>query len=294
MKTQFYITFVLIALFSLGIGLLFASDQDVLKKEEPLGREKFLVVNIDYGNGYIYFNKAKTSHVFEGEFVYDKHRPDVRYEVVGNEGRLNVHFSGKLSKDSEDEESRNIMSLKKIYDNELHLNFSPEIPIDMDLELGVVKGDMDLGGLKLRKLNLEVGVSQGSILFGEKNSETLESCSIQGGVGKLAIEELGNANLENFSFEGGVGSYIIDFGGDYRRDVKANIELGMGKLKLYLPSYIGTRIKVEKSFLSSVSIDKYYKENDFYYNDLWGKTSHNLDVKLETGVGKVDVEWIEK
>jgi hypothetical protein len=50
---------------------------------------------------------------------------------------------------------------------------------------------------------------------------------------------------------------------------------------------------VEKSFLSSLSIDEVYKKDDVYYNDMWEKTSHHLDIDLETGVGKIDIVWID-
>ena len=86
---------------------------------------------------------------------------------------------------------------------------------------------------------------------------------------------------------------MLDFGGKYQQDMHANIEIGMGKVKLYLPKYVGTRIEVDKSFLSSFSIDEAYKKGDFYYNDQWEKTPYMLDMKVEAGVGKVDIIWVE-
>lgn len=269
-------------------------NQETLKKEVELQKEKSLVVSVQYGNGHIYLDKTDSKNVYEGQFVYDEQYPDVRYEVVGDQGRLNIHFSGKMKKGVEDDDSQSISSFKNIYDNQLDLKLTEKIPLEMDMELGMVKGDMNLGGLKLRHLNMEVGVSQSSVLFDEPNPEILESCYIEGGVGKLMVEKIGNSNFQYFSFEGGVGSYILDFSGDYRRDASANIELGMGKLTLYLPKYVGTRVKVDKSFLASLSIDDCYKKSSYYYNDMWEKTANSLDVKIETGVGKIDIQWVEK
>ncbi|GAB4363419.1 MAG: hypothetical protein Kow0042_01300 [Calditrichia bacterium] len=279
----------------LPLYLLASSNEaEVLKKQALLTREKSLNVSITYGNGFITISKLTTKNVYEGEFVYEKSRPDIRYDIVGDEGRLQVYFSGKVRKDSRDEDARNISSITNLYDNELRLHLSPEIPINLDLELGMIKGNLDLSGLKIQSLNMEIGVSKGTIVFDEPNPIKMENCTIEGGVGKLNIERLGNARVKNFSFEGGVGSYVLDFSGEYKLNTNANITIGMGKVTLYLPRYIGTRLKVDKSFLSSFSIDKIYKEGDYYYNDNWEKTRYNLDMKVEAGVGKVDVVWVDE
>jgi hypothetical protein len=269
-------------------------NQGVMRKQESFSKEKILTVSLTYGNGYISIDRLLNKNVFEGEFIYEKYRPNVDYEVINDEGKLDIFFSGIVKKRGKRGGVHHINSIKKIYDNELRLNLSNEVPIDLDLELGVVKGDLDLTGLKIRNLNMAVGVSKSAIIFDESNPISLENCSIEGGVGTLQIENLGFANVQDFHFEGGVGSYEIDFGGQYKQDISAKIELGMGKLSLYLPNYIGTRIKINKSFLASVSIDDCYKKSDYYYNNNWEKTSHKLEIEVETGIGKLEVFWLEE
>lgn len=275
--------------------ILFASDKgdDLIKKQKPLTREKSVMVTINYGNGYIELGKTQTGNVYEGEFFYKNLRPYVQYEVVGNEGRLDVDFSGKVRTEGRDREKRSIGSLDNLYENELNLNLTPEVPIDMDLDLGVIKGKLDLSGLSIKSIDIEVGVSEASILFNESNPISMESFSLEGGVGKISIDKIANANLEEFSFEGGVGSYELDFTGEYKQDIRADIEMGMGKLKLYLPKNVGTRIEVDKSFLASFSIDEAYKKDNVYYNNSWDKTSYHLNLYVETGVGKIDVIWVD-
>ncbi len=267
--------------------------QEVIKKQVPITREDNLIVTLSFGNGYINIGKINSNTLFDGEFTYQKYRPDIQYEIVGKEGRLDVHFSGNLKKDTEDN-SHSISSFKNIYDNELRLNLSDKIPINMDLELGVIKGTLNLSGLKISKLNTEIGVSQANIVFEDPSPVSMESCKIQGGVGRLHIEKLGNANFKNFKFEGGIGSYELDLSGSLKENSTVNIEMGMGKVTLFLPRYVGTRIKVEKSFLSSFSIDDCYKKGNYYYNDNWEKTSRSMDVNINTGVGKVEIVWVDK
>ncbi len=268
-------------------------NQDILKKRVPLTREKKLLVNLSYGNGYLVLEKGPSRHVFESKFLYENARPDIRYDIVGDQGRLEIDFAGKMKK-SDGEESHQISSLNKIFDNRLYLYLSPEVDTEMDLELGVVKGTLDFSGLRLRNLRMEIGVSEADMLFDTPNPILMEDMYIEGGVGKLRIERLGNANFRQLTFKGGIGSYEVDLSGSLEQNARVNIQLGMGKILLYLPDYVGTRIRVQKSFLSSFSVNDCYREDGYYYNTNWGKTSRQLDVRIETGVGKVKVIWVDR
>lgn len=290
LKSEFTIFIVLFFTF-----LLLAKDTERsnLSKKEPLTREKKLVVSLKYSNGYITIGKSENQNIYEGEFTYSEYRPDIRYDIVGDEGRLDIHFSGEMRDSEEDQESGDINSLNELYKNELTLNFTNKAVLDLDLDLGVVKGEVNLSGLKIENLDLEMGVSKATVLFSETNQTPMKSFVIEGGVGKLAVENLGNANTAEFSFEGGVGSYELGFGGDYQQNLQAEISLGMGKLVLYLPRHIGTRLSVDQSFLSSLEVDEVFKNGDVYTNEKWEKTKYNLDLDIESGLGKIEVIWVE-
>jgi len=292
MLTNLKYTLIVSLLFLLTISFAADKERGRVTTKEPLTKEKLVKVSIKYGNGFIDIGSLDNNDVYEGEFLYKEYRPDVEYEVIGNEGRLDIHFSGDVSERGGGEDSKHLNSLDELYDNEMILHFNKKIPLDFDLDFGVIKGDMDLSSLKVKNINMEVGVSKTNVLFNEPNKIAMEDFSIEGGVGKLQIDKLGNANVKNFVFEGGIGSYELDFSGDYKQDMNAHIELGMGKMLLYLPEYIGTRVTVDKSFLSSFSIDV-RKNGDVYTNDNWGKTKYSLDMFIETGVGKIDVEWVK-
>ncbi len=284
----------IIVVIALTIGMAGASDkeQGSITREELLSREKSMLVYIKYGNGHINLSRNQDDKLFRGEFLYREFRPDIRYEIVGDEGRLDIRHSGEAPRNERD--SKHISSLDEIYDNEFNLSFTDKIPVDFDLSFGVIKGDLNFTGLKVGNINMEVGVSKTAIIFDEPNLIPMRSFSIEGGVGKLQVENLGNANLREFAFEGGIGSYELDFSGEYRQNLKGSIELGLGKLTLYLPRRTGVRLSVDKSFLSSFIIDQVYKKGDFYTNDQWGQSKYGIDLQVETGVGKIEVVWIDE
>ena len=257
--------------------------------------EELLYVKIVMGKGRIYIKPAESQNLFEGDFLYDNKSPRISYESVGDEGQLYIKFSDvKDRKKDEEDYSTNISSLDKLFDNESELRLSPEVPVNLNMEVGVVKGELDLGGIKLKDCNLQAGVMKTNIDFSSPNRITLNNMKVEAGVGKLNMYNLGNSNFRHLSFEGGVGSYNLYFEGKFRQIADADIHIGMGTLNLYLPRNIGVRIKVDKSFLTSLNIDDIYKKNDYYYNDQWSKTAASLDISIESGVGKIAVHWLDK
>ncbi len=268
-------------------------EQNVLKKYVPLTVEKSLSVSLDFGNGYIQVARADSGMVFQGRFVYEEDKPGIHYDIFDETGELRIRF-GEGSERDDEEERHSISSFNDLYENEVNLRLSPEIPIEFNGELGVVKGKLDFSGLPLRTLDLDMGVSKVDILFEEPNPITLEECNLRGGVGKFAVRKLGNAHFRHLEFEGGLGSYVLNLTGDIQGKVTANIELGLGKLVLILPRKVGTRIQIEKSFFSSFSIDECYKKGDYYYNEAWNNSRNQLDVHIETGMGRVRVEWSDE
>ncbi len=257
--------------------------------------EKLLYVKVVMGKGRIYIQPAENQNLFEGDFLYDNKAPHISYESVGDEGQLYIKFSDvKNRKKDEDDYSTNISSLDKLFDNESELRLSPNVPINLNMEIGVVKGELDLGGIQLKNCSLQAGVMKTNIDFAKPNRISMNNMKVEAGVGKLNMYNLGNSNFHHLSFDGGVGSYNLYFEGEFRQKADADIHIGMGTLNLYLPRDIGVRIQVDKSFLTSLVIDDIYKKNDYYYNDQWGKTVASLDISIESGVGKIAIHWLDE
>lgn len=268
-------------------------NSKITKSVDPTS-EKTIYADITLGNGVIYLEKGSGSKIFEGEFIYEANIPDINYEVIGNEGRLTVIFDdSEFREKGKEKKFTSLSSLENIYENECRLKLTPDIPISLNVELGFVKGQLKLGGLQLKEINFSSGVNKTSIDFDEPNPILLEYFDVEAGVGVLKMYNLGNANFRRFKFEGGIGEYILDFAGNKYDNSKVDIDVGLGKVKLFLPQSAGVRMKVDKSFLCSFDIDDIYKKDDFYYNESWGKTDNNMDMNIETGVGNISVVWIE-
>jgi hypothetical protein len=272
-----------------------AKENNKISKSADRTTETTINVDISLGNGKLTLEKGIDNKLFDGEFFYKNNLPNVKYEIVGETGRLTIRFDEqRFRKKGEENKFTRLSSLDNLYEDECRLKLSPDLPIVLNLDLGLAKGELELGGLQIKEVRLTSGLSKTKIDFSEPNPISLEYFDVDAGVGALEISNLGNANFKNFKFQGGIGDYVIDFAGDHYRDTKVDIGVGVGKVKILLPRSAGVRMKVDKSFFCSFNIDDIYKKDDLYYNDMWGKTDNSLDMNLETGVGNVSVVWIEE
>jgi len=288
-------TLIIFALYSNLLGSDVEKKLSKIQQSVPKTSEKSVYADISIGTGLLYLNRGSEDQIFEGEFYYQNQSPAVEYEIVGSEGRLTIDFNEFRS--GEKNEERNIKSLSSFDDfkeNECRLNLSDKIPFSLNLDLGLVKGELDLGGLQIQNLDFTSGVSKAYINFNSPNPVILESFNVEAGVGDLEINNICNSNFRYFNFDGGIGNYVLDFSGEIEHDGNINIGVGLGRIKLYLPRSSGVRIRVDKSFLSSFSIDDIYKKDDLYYNDNWGNAQANLDFKISSEVGKVSVIWLDE
>ncbi|RMH81581.1 MAG: hypothetical protein D6681_18015 [Calditrichaeota bacterium] len=299
MKTMLfiYLLFLGLGVFSPGDGDSPQENQDQSKfrREVKRSNENTVYVRVQIGHGQVFIDRAPQSRIFVGEFSFTHRPPVVAYEVVGDEGRLSVKFARKQRKSKEPSSKDDYdIELDKDETGESVLNFTDEIPLNLNLDLGVIEGRLNLGGLQIQECEITTAVSKSaSVEFSHPNPIPMRSLRVENGVGKMKLLNLGNANFSDFYFSGGVGSYRLDFRGELKQAANVEIEVGVGKVKLLLPRDAGVRIRVDKSFLSRFSIDEVYKEGQYYYNPQWGKTERQLDIKIDAGLGKVAVVWVD-
>ncbi|MFQ6032672.1 MAG: toast rack family protein, partial [Candidatus Zixiibacteriota bacterium] len=232
----------------------FAWDGDIkeIHKEIELTGEKNLLVKMDLGGGVIDLRKNNTGNILEAEIEYDPDKvdTDIDYRKIGDKGKLYLYSKSEDVDFDPD-------------DNYWHLGFTDEIPIELEMDIGACEAEFDFTGLKISKLNLDLGASSSEMIFRKPNPERIfrriplrgTRIDIDVGASELKMKGLGNANFDKFSFDGGVGDFTLGFSGELKHKAYVDIDVGLGSLSILLPKDIGVRIEKEDSFLSSFSID---------------------------------------
>lgn len=226
------------AVLAVVMGLLAAGCGEVSQEARTesqrveLGGAESARVEINMGAGLLQI-AGGAQDLLEANFTYSQEswKPEVNYAVSGSEGVLSIEQPSVTSV---------VPSPSLRY--EWALRFNSEVPMEMKIEMGVGGGQLELGDLNLRKLDLSVGV---------------------GGV-ELSLD------------------------GDWEANLDATISGGVGGLKISLPRDVGVRVEA-KSGLGGVDARDFHKDGDVYTNDAYGSSDVTLNVRIEVGVGGVEL-----
>ncbi len=278
--------FVLIILAFIVSPILQARDLTNKQISYPEDNLELLVVNINLGVGEFSLHSEDSRDILRAEVNYNERRVEIYsdYRKKGNTGYLELG-SDLLSK-------THIQS----GDNRWELTLSKTYKTDLSIDIGLCSADIELGGIPLSYLNIDVGAASGTIKFTEPNPTTAEDIKIDAGASSLKIEKLGNANFKYLKFDGGVGKFKIDMAGEYKTDSRAEISIGLGKATIYLPSNLPLRVEAETSFLSSVKFknEKKFESKDGFFESLdFSDSDVRLDLKIDVGLGSVDIVWVD-
>ena len=118
-------------------------------------------------------------------------------------------------------------------------------PIDLQINAGAYKADIELGGVSLTGLQISDGAASVRLGFSKPNPTSIGTLRYVTGASDVRLEGLANANFTQMSFEGGAGSFVLDFGGALRQDAEVQIDSGLSSLRIVVPRGVPARAEVQ-------------------------------------------------
>jgi hypothetical protein len=236
-------------------------------------------VDVEYGAGRFVVRPVGDNLLYRMNLRYDEDR----YEPVAeySNGRLEIGVDSRgRSRLRGDREA-----------GELTLELARGVPMDLELQFGAVKADLDLGGLALTDLDLHTGASESVIDISEPNREVIETASFEVGAADFTLHHLGNLNAERIEVDAGVGSLTLWLDGEWQRNTRLAIDMGLGALELRVPEGLGIQLRKD-SFLTALDSEGLVKRGDTYESLDWNDADHRVTIDLDAAFGSVKVVWI--
>jgi hypothetical protein len=172
------------------------------------------------------------------------------------------------------------------------LFLTKKIPLALDAEMGFGESVLDLSGLWLQNLNLEIGANQANVFVRSPNPGTMDTCSVSAGVGEFSMEGIGFLNASKFDFNGGFGRYRLNFAGRLKKNLEANVSIGLGMVSIRVPPDAG-RLQVfyDDGVFCSYNFAGIAKRRDGYATSAGFEQSNApiLTLRITSGAGKVSV-----
>lgn len=249
-----------------------------------------LAATFDIALGNVTIGRADDGYLFQAEVLLENNKliPDFDYRVSDGKGRLNVDLT--TVKDKKD--AVGLPDLGKAKETEWNLYFGDQVPVDLQMDLAGTSSDLDLTGVPLSRLRLQIEASKGSVRFDRPNPVDMDYLSVESGASEVAVRRLANARAEHMRFEGGMGKFTLDFTGDrpIRPGAVADIEIGMASLDITLPSRSPVILYVPDSWFCRVDVPNGYVKQDkgVYHSPDFIAGADAFTVKVEAGLGRVN------
>ena len=245
--------------------------------------ETRLHARLEYGSGNLRLQPGEPRELYRMSLSYDEDRflPISDFDSPGGTVRLGLKARG--------EGGVRVVSRNQLSQAAL-VSLSPRVELNLDLSLGAVDADLELGGLRLSEIDLKTGASQATIRFSRPNTMRCRSATFSAGAAEVSVLGLGNSRCEKIVFEGGVGKVLLDFSGASSSNARAAVKMSVGGITLRLPRAAGVRITMDK-FLSSFEPAGLVRRSGAFVSSNYDSASRKLEIDLSTAIGGVDVEW---
>jgi hypothetical protein len=170
--------------------------------------------------------------------------------------------------------------------NRWELEFSPQVPLDMNIRVGAGEGELDFTDLMVSELDVDIGAGDLVLHFDRPNPVAMDHLTLDAGASKIEVLGVGNASPETMRLQGGIGDISVDLTGDWSRSADVAIRAGAGALTLRLPDDVGVEVET-RGGLANVEAYGLRQMGGTYTNDAFGETGIELIIDVVTGVGNV-------
>lgn len=272
----------------LAVGLAAGGPDDLeaqswrtVTTSRQLTDEGEIEVDVTYGAGRFRVRPAEPGLLYRMELRYDEDVLEPVMEYEDARLRVGTHSVGS-----------GIRVGRGRTGGELDLALARDVPMDLRMEFGAVRADVELGGLSLSRLSIDTGASESRVEISEPNPTPMGRARMEVGAADFVARHLGNLNAERIRIGAGVGDVTLDFGGEWRRNAEVEVDLGLGRLELRFPRGLG--VKLEKnSFLTSLNGQELVRRGDTYYSTDWEDAERRVTVEVNAALGAIDVVWVE-
>ena len=262
-----------------GTGELQAQQLRTLTQSRQVTNEDRIEVRVLYVIGQLMVRRGPSGLLYRARMRYDERfaTPTTEYE----DGRLEVTM--EIVDDPEEGPTET---------PRIDLELPPDVPMDLELVFIGGEADVNLTGMPVERLALNIGASDTELHISSVNSQRMDSARINVGVADFEARGLGNLNARHVVVKAGLGLVTLGLEGDWPQDARLTINMGLGGLRIFVPESLGVRVRHEGSFLASIDADGFDKRGDIYTSDNWARADRRLEVDLSATLGSVEFVWI--
>ena len=233
-------------------------------------------VKLNFGTGSLKIRPANIDGLIAGKASYNVKELKPSITTSGDDVKIE---SGTF-----DYELTGLPNFTEI-ENKWELKFGT-YPMTLNLRAGAFKGDLDLGGLSLKNLEILSGASSVNVDFSEPNLVSMNAINISTGASTMKLHHLANANFSLFEFKGGGGTYVFDFSGSLQRDASVQVDVGLGTVEIIVPKGVPAKVTVNGQLNTVNTSGKWQGDGNKYSQPGSGSS---LDISITANAGTLSL-----
>jgi hypothetical protein len=256
---------------------LAAQDWATAQYSRQIGTTEEAAVTIQYSAGHLMLSGMDSNQLYAMRLRYNAESHEPVHQFGSGRVVLGIEGTGRAS-----------FLRSGSNDGEMALTLSDRIPIALSLDLGAVRATLDLGGLRLTRLDLNAGASEGELRVSSPNPMQLDRATLRTGAASFRAREMGNLNAAEISLEAGVGDFLLDLTGLRRPETTVDVKMGLGSLEVRVPRQVGIRLS-RRSFLASLNAPGLERRGDDLYSSNWDQAPIRVLLSVEAALGSITI-----
>jgi hypothetical protein len=232
-------------------------------------------VELSFGGGEINLEPGAEDALIDGTATYNVSDFEPEIETFGNDVQV---IQGNLDIDGIPDFDKRIINQ---WDFQLG-----DAPMNLTIKAGAYKGEYELGGLALHKLEVGDGAAQVNLTFSEPNQVSMDMLRYNTGASDVALNGLANANFSEMVFRSGAGSYKLDFSGELQQDADVEVISGISSVTIIVPEGTNAEVRFEGGLTDINTHGDWEQSGDRY--TLSGSGA-KLTITIKMGAGSLDL-----
>ncbi|MDM8519878.1 serine/threonine-protein kinase [Anaerolineales bacterium HSG6] len=172
-------------------------------------------------------------------------------------------------------------------DNEWQIELTDE-PTSLEITTDHASAEIDLGGLSITDLEIEMGIGKLEVDFSEPNNVPMDDMVIEGGASDVKLYNLANSRVKDFSSGSAANDYMLDFSGELQNDMTVTIDGGLSRINIIVPEDIPTKVFITEDTVTVIKLGSWQEVKKDQEYSLSGE-GYTITINIDTAAGNVQL-----
>jgi hypothetical protein len=255
-----------------------------LTASRPRGAVDSLHVVLRYDAGTVTVGSAAPPLLYDAKARFDanEQRLSRSYDAVSHTLRIGL--------DSSTIQTSARHSSRTLSEGRLDLGLAAGIPLDLDLDLGATRAQVDLSALWVDAMRVSSGATEAELTFGSANPHPMRDLFVDAGVGSITIHQLGNVRAQRATIASTVGSVDLDLSGEWTGNLPLTMRVALASATIRVPRDAGIAIHLSRR-LANVDSEGFTERDGVLYSAGYEQAKRHVAIDGSATLASVNIVW---